>query len=254
MSRQPSPLVAQRNEYLLEHIRALKAEHPCWGYRRIWAYLHFVEQFAMHKKRSLRLHLLVMPNRRLKAQRTPTGRQPKPTKSTEWWGREMTKVMGEGVGWSYIVVGLDWYTKTIVGHYAGLRCTAQHWLLALDMAVNRQFPDGAREQTRSLMSDNGCQPTSTGLRRACGTLGLQQALTSDNNPKGNADTARVRRTLKDECRWLKDWTCPSELIQALEAWIADDNEHYLHSALGYKPPRQYERDYYASHSTPFVAA
>ena len=32
--------------------------------------------------------------------------------------------------------------------------------LALDMAVNRQFPDGARGQDLSLMSDNGCQPTS----------------------------------------------------------------------------------------------
>ena len=56
----------------------------------------------------------------------------------------MTKVLVEGFGWVYIVVVLDWYTKKIVGYYAGLRCTAQQWLAALDMAVNRQFPDGAR--------------------------------------------------------------------------------------------------------------
>jgi putative transposase len=160
---------------------------------------------------------------------------------------------GSTSSWIDIVVVLDWY-KTIVGHYAGLRCTAQHWLLALDMAVNRQFPHGALEQTLSLTSDNGCQPTSTAFMRACGTLGIQQAFTSDNNPKGHADTERVMRTLKKECLWLKEWACPSELIQALEPWIADDNEHYLHSALGYQPTRQFERDYYASHSTPFVAA
>jgi putative transposase len=41
MSRQPSPSVAQRNEDLLARIRALKAEHPFWGYRRIWALAHF---------------------------------------------------------------------------------------------------------------------------------------------------------------------------------------------------------------------
>jgi putative transposase len=35
MSRQPSPLVAQRNGGVLQRIRALKAEHPFWGYRRI---------------------------------------------------------------------------------------------------------------------------------------------------------------------------------------------------------------------------
>lgn len=258
MSRQPSSLVAQRNADLLERIRVLKAEHPFWGYRRIWAYLHFVEQLSMNKKRILRLmrehHLLVMPNRRLKAKRTPTGHKPKPTRPHEWWGIDMTKVLVEGFGWVYIVVVLDWYTKTIVGYDAGIRCTSQHWLKALDMAINRQFPHGVQGQGLSLMSDNGCQPTSTAFLKACGTLGIQQAFTSYNNPKGNADTERLMRTLKEECLWLTEWTCPFALINALEAWIADYNEHYLHSALGYKPPRQFEREYYASHGTQFTAA
>jgi putative transposase len=47
--------------------------------------------------------------------------------------------------------------------------------------------------------------------RACGTLGIQQAFTSYNNPKGNADTERVIRTLKEECLWLHEWTCPFTL-------------------------------------------
>jgi transposase InsO family protein len=258
MSRQPSPLVAQRNEGLLQRIRELKAEHPFWGYRRIWAYLHFVERRSVNKKRMWRLmrehQLLVTPNRRLRAKRTPTGKKPRPTKPNEWWGIDMTKVLVEGVGWMYIVVVLDWYTKTIVGHYAGMQCTAQHWLLALDMAVNRQFPEGVQGQGLSLMSDNGCQPTSTAFMRSCGTLGIQQAFTSYNNPKGNADTERVIRTLKEECLWLQEWTCPFSLASALEAGIADYNECYLHSALGYKPPRQFEREYHLSHGTQFVAA
>ena len=75
-----------------------------------------------------------------------------------------------------------------------------------------------------------------------------------NNPKGNADTERIMRTLKEECLWLREWTCPFDPITALDAWIADYNEHYLHSALGYKPPRQFEREYHASHGTQFTAA
>lgn len=104
------------------------------------------------------------------------------------------------------------------------------------------------------MCDNGGQPTSLAFMEACSTLGIRQAFTSDNNPKGNADTERVMRTLKEECSWLQEWTSPFELIQALERWIGNDNEHYLHSALGYKPPRQFEREYHTSHSPPFVAA
>jgi putative transposase len=62
------------------------------------------------------------------------------------------------------------------------------------------------------------------------------------------------RTLKEECLWLQEWTCPFELMTALESGIAAYNEHYLHSSLGYKPPRQFERAYYTSHGTQFTAA
>jgi transposase InsO family protein len=258
MSRQPSLRVVQRNQGLLERIQALKAEHPFWGYRRIWAYLRFVEQLPVNKKRILRLmrehHLLVTPQQRLKAKRTPTRSKPKPTRPNEWWGIDMTKVLVQDVGWVYIVVVLDWYTKTIVGYHADLRSTAQHWLAALDMAVNRQFPHGVRGQGLSLMSDNGCQPTSVAFMQACSTLGIQQTFTSYNNPKGNADTERMMRTLKEECLWLHEWTCPFTLVRALGTWIERYNVHYLHSALGYKPPREFEREYYVSHGTQLPAA
>ena len=104
------------------------------------------------------------------------------------------------------------------------------------------------------MSDHGCQPSSTAFMRACGILEIQQAFTSDNNPKGNADTERVMRTLKEECLWLQEWTCPFALIMALERGMATDNEHYLHSALGYQTPRQFEQDYHTRHSTQFAVA
>lgn len=258
MTRQRALQVVQRDEGLLPRIRTLKAEHPFWGYRRVWAYLRFVEQLPVNKKRVLRLMrehgLLVPPNVKLKAKRTPTGSKPRPIKPNEWWGIDMTKVLVQGVGWVYIVVVLDWYTKAVVGYEAGIRCTTQQWLQALDRAVNRQFPQGAREQGLSLMSDNGCQPTSRAFMEACSTLGIHQAFTSYNNPKGNADTERFMRTLKEECLWLQDWTCPLQLMTALAHWITYDNEHYLHSALGYVSPRQFERDYHNRHGSPFVAA
>jgi putative transposase len=239
--------VRPRDDGLLSSIRALKAAHPFWGYRRIWAYLRFVEPWPVHTKRLWRLmrepHLLVPPNLKLKAKRTPTGSTPRPTKPNAWWGIDMTKVLGEGCGRVSSVVVLDWYTKALVGYSAGGRATTQHWLSALAMAVNRQFPDGARGQGLSLMSDHGCQPTAIAVMEACSGLGIQQAFTSDNTPKGNADTERVMRTLKEACLWLNEWTSPFELGRALEAWITDDNEHYLHSSLGCRTPRQFELEY-----------
>lgn len=250
--------MAERNEGILRRVHELKADHPFWGYRRVWAYLRVAEQLPVNKKRILRLmrehRLLVKPHRPLKAARTPSKSKPRPTKPNQWWGIDMTKVLVEGFGWIHIVVVLDWYTKKLVGYYAGMRCTAQHWLAALNMAVNRQFPDGVRDHGLSLMCDNGCQPTSVAFMEACRTLGIQQAFTSDNTPTGNADTERLMRTLKEECLWLKEWTCPFALVSALEAWITTYNEYYLHSSLGYKSPRQFELEYQPSPSPPFVAA
>ena len=156
----------------------------------------------------------------------------------------MTKVKINGFGWIYIVLVEDWYTKKIVGYYSGLQCTARHWLEALDMAVNSQFEFGIRGQGLHLMSDNGCQPTATDFMAACRHLDIDQAFTSYNNPKGNADTERLIRTMKEECLWLGDWTSPFDLVDELAKWVKSYNNTYLHSALGYRTPAQAEADFF----------
>ncbi len=258
MSRRHSPTVGQRNASVLARIQALKADHPFWGYRRIWAQLRFGEELVVNKKRVLRLmraHGLLVPgNPRLKATRTPMRSKPRPTAPNQWWGIDMTKVMVEPIGWVYVVIVLDWYTKKIVGHYAGLQAKTPQWLAALDAAVQRQCPRGSRGQGLHLMSDNGCQPTAVTFLKACTALGITQAFTSYNNPKGNADTERLMRTLKEELLWLREWTSPLALEQALAAWIEWYNTRYLHSALGYRTPCQVEQQHLLSHNTQFVAA
>jgi hypothetical protein len=111
MSRQPSLRVVQRNDGLRQRIQALKAEHPFWGYHRIWASLRFVDQRPVNQKRSLRLlrehHRLVTPHQRWKAKQTPTRRAPKLTRPNEGWGIDMTKVLVQDVGWVSIVVVPD---------------------------------------------------------------------------------------------------------------------------------------------------
>jgi putative transposase len=96
------------------------------------------------------------------------------------------------------------------------------------------------------MSDSGGQPTAAAFMRACAALEMDQAFTRDNHPQGNADPERFMHTVKEACLWLREWTCPSELITALEAWMITDNEQYLHSALGDKTPKQLAQDYDSS--------
>ena len=74
MTRIPSLKVIERNEPILEKIQELKAEHPFWGYRRVWAHLTYVSKLQVNKKRVYRLMkihgLSVTKNTRLKAKRT----------------------------------------------------------------------------------------------------------------------------------------------------------------------------------------
>jgi transposase InsO family protein len=246
MKRGPYAKVSERNEGLLARIRAIKADHPFWGYRRIWAHLRFVDSLPVGKNRVYRLMrehaLTVKTGNALKASRKPSRPKPRPTRPNEWWGIDMTKVMIDGVGWMYIVVVLDWRTKKVVGHYAGAQAKAEHWLIALGKAVNRQFPHGVRGGGLHLMADNGSQPTSTSFMKACRDMGISQAFTTYNNPKGNADTERFMRTLKEELVWVNEWRSPTAFCKALDDWIEYYNCSYLHSTLGYRSPEAVEQE------------
>jgi len=109
------------------------------------------------------------------------------------------------------------------------------------MAVKEQCPDGVREYNINLMSDNGSQPTSKAFINACTTLEIEQAFTSYNNPKGNANTERVIRTIKEDCIWINEWDSLEEAQKAIEQWIHDYNHLYPHSALDYLSPIEYEQ-------------
>ena len=98
--RGPYAKVAARNGALLERVRELKADHPFWGYRRVWAYLRYIDGLTVNQKRVYGVmkanDLLVRPNLKLWARRKADTRKPRPTRPNEWWGIDMTKTMIEG--------------------------------------------------------------------------------------------------------------------------------------------------------------
>jgi putative transposase len=76
----PYAKVVTRNAALLERIRALKADHPFWGHRRVWAYLRYVEGLAVNQKRvygTMKTNALLVyrtPNCAPSAERRPRSR------------------------------------------------------------------------------------------------------------------------------------------------------------------------------------
>ena len=117
--RKRSSRIDQADAELLPRIRAIKAAHPFWGYRRVWSYLRYREQIIIGKNRVYRIltehDLLVTRQNKLKACRTPERSKPKTTVPNELWGIDMTKVFVESWGWVYLHVVKDWGSKKIVG-------------------------------------------------------------------------------------------------------------------------------------------
>jgi putative transposase len=135
----------------------------------------------------------------------------------------------------------DWFSRKVVGWQLSCRGRTQEWCEALEAAVLREFPPGVRGQDLKLVSDNGCQPTSRSFLQVTATLDIEQIFTSFNNPKGNAETERFKRTLKEELLRLEEFVGLEEAQEKLSAWIDFYHKDYLLSALGSKSPQEYER-------------
>jgi len=235
------------NAKLTARLKELRVDHPFWGYRRMTAWLNHREGYSVNRKRIYRLmreNSLLVEQKRYKAVRTSQRSKPRATRPNQFWGIDMTKFMVPGLGWCYLIVVLDWYTKKIVGWKVSLRARTLEWKDALDLAICEEFPWGARDQGLKLISDNGSQPTSVSFMRNTSLMGIEQIFCSYNNPKGNAETERVIRTIKEELLWLNEFTSFEESRDGIENWIREDyNRLYVHSALGYQSPEEFQQQW-----------
>lgn len=229
----------QQQELLLELIKKVKEEHSFWGYRRIRAYLKRKLGMKVSYRlvyRLMKQNDLLVDRKRYKANRTVQKDKPRPEKINQWWGTDMTKFYVNSVGWVYLVIVLDWYTKKLLGYQVNLRSKAEDWIEALNMAVDHNCPLGSREYDLHLMSDNGSQPTSEKYENAAVLLGIKHITTSYSNPKGNADTERFMRTFKEEVIYPNEFDLFEEARKEVDNFIKFYNEEYPHSALGYLSP------------------
>lgn len=111
-------------EDLILKIKDIKSKHPYWGYRRVTAWLNHREGLNVNHKRVYRIMkenglLVNLPVH--KAKRTAQRNKPRAERPRQYWGIDMTKFIVPSIGWVYLVIVLDWYTKKIVGWTLSLR-------------------------------------------------------------------------------------------------------------------------------------
>ena len=139
--------------------------------------------------------------------------------------------------WVYLAVILDGFSRKVVGWELDRNLTARLPIAALERAVaDRQPPSGVVHH-----SDRGVQYASGPYVRLLEKHGMIPSMSRPANPYDNASCESFMKTLKQEEIHANTYRDLDHLRENLAAFIDDYyNRVRLHSALGYKPPEEFE--------------
>lgn len=154
----------------------------------------------------------------------------------------MTKILTQE-GYLYATIVVDWFTKKPLGWHLGEQSKATDWMKAIEMALSAENINDNKGLGLSLVSDNGCQPTAKSFKDACKILGIKQIFTSYNNPKGNAETERFFRTLKEELIWTREFKTIKNAEKTIDKYLRIFPKKYRHSKLKYKTPEEFIKQF-----------
>ena len=138
----------------------------------------------------------------------------------------------------YLAVVLDAFSRRVIGWALDRTLEASLPLSALKMAI-------AKRPIRSGLvhhSDRGVQYACRDYTGLLSERGIQISMSRKGNPYDNARTESFMKTLKYEEVFRQEYRDLPEANKSLRRFIEKVyNEKRLHSALGYRPPAEYER-------------
>ena len=137
----------------------------------------------------------------------------------------------------YLAVLLDAYSRRCLGWAISRHIDTELTLAALQMALrSRTVPPGLVHH-----SDRGVQYAATDYVAVLRDHKIQISMSRTGNPYDNAKAERFMRTLKYEEIYLNDYETLAEVRASVEHFIeAVYNRKRLHSAIGYRPPVEFE--------------
>jgi putative transposase len=242
-------------EIVLEH-------HRRYGYRRVTAELRRRGMMVNHKQvaRMMRTdNLLGIQNREapLATDRCDEleiylnlARRVKVWGPNQLWIADITYVRLKAE-FVYLAVVLDAFSRKVVGWSVNRTLQSRLPLRALQKAIaNRQPPPGLIHH-----SDRGVQYACGGYIRVLRDHQMMPSMSRPGNPYDNARCESFIKTLKREEIYANDYRDLEHMVECVEKFI----EHYynrcrLHSALGYRPPEEFEEEAAQRHAGASLAA
>jgi transposase InsO family protein len=237
---------------LRDAIQRLSLAHRHYGYRRITAQLRR-EGRSVNAKRVLRLmredNLLCLRASPFVPRTTDSRhgfaivpnliRYLVPTGLDQIWVADITYIrLGEA--FIYLAVVLDAFSRKVIGWALDDHLEARLAIEALDMALDARNP---APETLIHHSDRGVQYASIDYRRRLEARGVAISMSRVANPYDNAKAESFMKTLKAEEVNGKAYATLEQARRDIARFIETVyNTQRLHSALGYKPPVEFEAE------------
>ncbi len=233
---------------LRSQIQTIALEMRAYGYRPITAELHRRGVKVNHKRvlRLLREDNLLCLRQRVFVRTTDSCHNlrvyPNLTRAlslsniNQLWVADITyiRLLREFI---YLAVLLDAFSRRCIGWAISRHIDTQLTLTALQMAL----------RTRSIQpglihhSDQGVQYAATDYVAVLQENKIEISMSRTGNPYDNAKAERFMRTLKYEEIYMNDYETLAEVRASIEHFIeAVYNRKRLHSAIGYRPPAEFE--------------
>lgn len=233
---------------LRDAMQKMALKFPAYGYRRITRELQR-QGWRVNHKRVLRLmradNLLCLRRRRFMATTDSAHRWPVyanlaatlvPTAINQLWVADITyvRLVCEFV---YVAVVLDVFSRRVVGWALARTLQAQLTVAALGMAIAQRQPE------RGLVhhSDRGVQYACAEYTALLAEHGIVGSMSRVGNPYDNAFAESFIKTLKYEEVYRNEYRNLEEAAAGIGEFIDQVyNQQRLHSALGYRPPAEFE--------------
>ncbi len=160
------------------------------------------------------------------------------TQPNQLWVADMTYVP-TWVGFVYLAVVLDVWSRRVVGWAIGELMTADLVLSALNMALAQRRPDSVIHH-----SDQGSQYTSIAFGDRCRKMGVRPSMGTVGDAYDNAMAESFFASLECELIDRRSFRSKTDARMALFTWIEGwYNPRRRHSALDYQSPINYERQH-----------
>jgi putative transposase len=235
---------------LLERIKAVIADMPTYGYRRVHAILrrqarqHGGLAAPNHKRvhRVMREHGLLLQRHAGGEQRRHDGRIAVAERNRRWCsdGFEIGCDNGERVRIAFALDCCDREAMSFVATTGGI--AAEHVQDLMVAAVEQRF--GLVNQLPSpieWLSDNGSCYIAGDTRRFARAIGLDPRTTPLQSPQSNGMAEAFVRTFKRDYVRVSEVPDAQTVLRRLPGWFAHYNQIHPHKALGYRSPAEFIR-------------